>query len=68
MAWTSDDQQVHKQLVVGGKLPSVGKSDDEKILGSVYVENGVHVDHLMPLTSWKELAWSIKVLNNRVIL
>ena len=21
MAWTSDDQQVHKQLVVGGKLP-----------------------------------------------
>ena len=44
MAWTSDDQQVHKQLVVGGKTSSsVGKSDDEKILGSVYVENGVHV-------------------------
>ena len=44
MAWTSDDQQVHKQLVVGGKTSSsVGKSDDEKILGSAYVENGVHV-------------------------
>ena len=44
MAWTSDDQQVHKQLVVGGQTTSsVGKSDDEKILGSVYVENGVHV-------------------------
>jgi len=44
MAWSSDDQQVHKQLIVGGKTSSsVGKSDDEKILGSAYVENGVHV-------------------------
>jgi hypothetical protein len=44
MAWTSDDQQVHKQCVIGGKTSSsVGKSDDEKILGSQYVENGMHV-------------------------
>lgn len=44
MAWTSDDQQVHKQLVVGGQTSSsVGKADSEKILGSEYVENGLHV-------------------------
>ena len=44
MAWTFDDEQVHKQSVIGGQTSScVGKSDDEKILGSQYVENGLHV-------------------------
>jgi len=44
MAWSSDDQQVHKQLVVGGQTSlCVGKSDVEKVLGSGYIENGLHV-------------------------
>jgi len=44
MAWTFDDEQVHKQSVIGGQTSScVGKTDDEKILGSQYVENGLHV-------------------------
>ena len=44
MAWTDDDHQTHKQMIVGGKTSScVGKSDSEKILGSQYVENGMHV-------------------------
>jgi len=44
MAWTFDDEQVHKQSVIGGKTSScVGKSDKDKILGSQYVENGMHV-------------------------
>lgn len=44
MAWTFDDAQTHKQHVVGGKTSScVGQTDDEKILGSTYIENGLHV-------------------------
>ena len=44
MAWSDDDHQTHKQMIIGGKTSScVGKSDDEKILGSQYVENGMHV-------------------------
>ena len=44
MAWSDDDHQTHKQMIIGGKTSScVGKSDSEKILGSQYVENGMHV-------------------------
>lgn len=44
MAWTFDDEQVHKQSVIGGQTSScVGKTDSEKILGSQYIENGLHV-------------------------
>lgn len=46
MAWTVDDQQVHKQQIVGGETSSsVGKDegDDPKIHGSTYIENALQV-------------------------
>ena len=46
MAWTDDDHQTHKQLVVGGKTSScVGKDEveDPKIHGSTYIENALNV-------------------------
>ena len=46
MAWTDDDHQTHKQSIVGGKTSScigTNDDDDQKILGSQYVENALNV-------------------------